>query len=105
VSLYTVSRELGHGSKEMVRQVYAHLGDFRHRSEVVGYRLEQHLKPLGDRLQRLGLSGPSVYRERYCRGAALRNDFPRRARSHSGGRSSRERATGLEPATSSLGSD
>ena len=35
VSLYTVSRELGHGSEEMVRRVYAHLGDVRHRSKVV----------------------------------------------------------------------
>jgi hypothetical protein len=26
VSLYTVSRELGHGSGDMVRRVYAHLG-------------------------------------------------------------------------------
>jgi integrase len=33
VSLYTVSRELGHGSEDMVRRVYAHLGSVRHRSE------------------------------------------------------------------------
>jgi hypothetical protein len=37
VRLYTVSRELGHGSEEMVRRVYAHLGDVRHRSEVVEF--------------------------------------------------------------------
>nr|MBA2302182.1 site-specific integrase [Acidobacteriota bacterium] len=42
VSLYTVSRELGHGSEEMVRRVYSHLGEVRHRSDVVEYRLEQH---------------------------------------------------------------
>ena len=60
VSLYTVSRELGHGSEEMVRHVYAHLGDVRHRSEVVEYRVEQHLDRLGDRLQRLRLARPSV---------------------------------------------
>jgi hypothetical protein len=62
VSLYTVSRELGHGSEDMVRRVYAHLGDVRHRSEVVEFRVEQHLDRLGDRLQRLGLVGPSVTR-------------------------------------------
>jgi hypothetical protein len=55
-----VSRELGHGPEEMVRRVYSHLGDVRHRSEVVEYRVEQHLERLGDRLERLGLSGPSV---------------------------------------------
>jgi integrase len=53
VSLYTVSRELGHGSEEMVRRVYAHLGSVRHRSEVVEYRVEQHFDRLGDQLIRL----------------------------------------------------
>jgi Phage integrase family len=60
VSLYTVSRELGHGSEDMVRRVYSHLGEVRHRSEVVEFRVEQHLERLGDRLQRLGLRGPFV---------------------------------------------
>ena len=60
VGLYTVSRKLGHGSEEMVRRVYSHLGDVRHRSEVVEYRVEQHLERLGDRLQRLGRRKPSV---------------------------------------------
>jgi hypothetical protein len=55
VSLYTVSRELGHGSEDMVRRVYSHLGTFRHRSEVVEYRVEQHFERLGDQLIRLGL--------------------------------------------------
>jgi hypothetical protein len=54
VSLYTVSRELGHGSEDMVRRVYAHLGSVRHRSEVVEYRVEQHFERLGDQLVRLG---------------------------------------------------
>jgi integrase len=54
VSLYTVSRELGHGSEEMVRRVYSHLGSVRHRSEVVEYRVEQHYDRLGDQLIRLG---------------------------------------------------
>lgn len=37
VSIYTVARELGHGSEELVKQVYGHLGTHRHRSEVVEY--------------------------------------------------------------------
>jgi integrase len=42
VSFYTVSRELGHGSGEMVRRVYSHLGMVRHRAEGVEYWVEQH---------------------------------------------------------------
>jgi len=53
VSLYTVSRELGHGSEEMVRRVYSHLGSVRHRSEAVEFRVEQHFERLGDQLIRL----------------------------------------------------
>jgi hypothetical protein len=41
----------------MVKRIYAHLGDVRHRAEVVEYRVEQHLERLGDRLQRLELAG------------------------------------------------
>ena len=63
VSLYTVSRELGHGSEEMCRRVYAHLGTVRHRSEVVEYRLEQHLEALKDRLGALGCVTRNVTRE------------------------------------------
>ncbi len=55
VSLFTDCRELRHGSEEMVRRVYAHLGSVRHRAEVVEYRIEQHLGVLGERLQKLGL--------------------------------------------------
>ncbi|MBA3497079.1 MAG: hypothetical protein H0T86_08240 [Gemmatimonadales bacterium] len=47
VSPFTVSRELGHGSRAMVEEVYAHLGTMRHRSEVVEYRIEQHTAALG----------------------------------------------------------
>ncbi len=50
VSIYTVSRELGHTSPAMVQRVYAHLGTIRHRAEVVEYRVEQHAGALGDRL-------------------------------------------------------
>lgn len=54
VSVYTVARELGHGRRALVNQIYGHLGNVRHRSETVEYRIEQHLDLLGDRLQRLG---------------------------------------------------
>ncbi len=53
VSIYTVSRELGHTSPAMVQRVYAHLGTVRHRSEVVEYRVEQHRTVLGERLEAL----------------------------------------------------
>jgi hypothetical protein len=62
VSLYTVTRESGHGSEDMVRRVYAHIGGVRHRAEVVEFRVEQHVELLGDRLPRLGLPMPSVTR-------------------------------------------
>ena len=54
VSIYTVARELGHQSDEMVKRIYAHLGATRHRSDVVEYRVANHLEQLGDRLRRLG---------------------------------------------------
>ena len=38
-----------------MRTVYAHLGEVRHRSEVVEYRVAQHLEQIGDRLQKLGI--------------------------------------------------
>ena len=37
-----------------MRRVYAHLGTVRHRSEVVEFRLEQHLEALKDRLGKVG---------------------------------------------------
>jgi hypothetical protein len=46
VSLYVVSRELGHGPEEMLRRVYSHLGRMRHRSEGVAYRVDQHFERL-----------------------------------------------------------
>jgi hypothetical protein len=72
VSLYTVSRELGHGSEEMVRRVYAHLGTVRHGSEVVEFRIEQHEKALKDRLGALGFVTRNVTRE----GQAEENETP-----------------------------
>ena len=43
VSPYTVAKELGHGGDSMVKRVYGHLGAIRHRSEVVEYRVENHV--------------------------------------------------------------
>lgn len=57
VSIYTVSRELGHSSPAMVQRVYAHLGTVRHRSEAVEYRVEQHAGCLGERLTALNRRG------------------------------------------------
>ncbi len=100
VSLYTVARELGHGSEEMVRRVYAHLGTIRHRSEVVEFRIEQHLEALKDRLGRVGF----VTRNAFYRGAGKggkRN--PREHRSAIGGRPSGVGPARLERATSCSG--
>ena len=53
VSPFTVGKELGHGGTSMVERVYSHLGQVRHRSEVVEYRLEHHREALGKRLTKL----------------------------------------------------
>lgn len=53
VSIYTVSRELGHGGESLVKRVYGHLGEVRHRSEVVEYRVEQHEQRLERKLRLL----------------------------------------------------
>lgn len=53
VSQWTAEQELGHGSGDMIRSVYGHLGTMRHRSEEVEYRVEQHGAVLGDRLTAL----------------------------------------------------
>lgn len=59
VSPYTVSRELGHGSRDMVERVYSHLGEFRCRSEVVEYKVEA-FPQLGERLAEHGFVTPMV---------------------------------------------
>jgi integrase len=53
VSLFTVARELGHGGEAMVRRVYGHLGQVRHRAEVVEYRIEAFEDKLKGRLAAL----------------------------------------------------
>ena len=50
VSVFTVARELGHGGDSLVKRIYGHLGDVRHRSEAVEYRIEQHAEALAERL-------------------------------------------------------
>jgi integrase len=57
VSTYTVAREMGHGGEAMVRRVYGHLGQVRHRSETVEYRIEQHATKLKGRLEGLARGG------------------------------------------------
>lgn len=56
VSVYTVGKELGHGRYALVKRVYGHLGEVRHRAEVVEYRVEQHAAKLGDRLAKVAAS-------------------------------------------------
>jgi integrase len=60
VSVYTVAKELGHGGEAMVRGVYGHLGDVRHRAAVVEYRVEQHAATLKDRLAALRAADPET---------------------------------------------
>jgi len=50
VSLYTVSRELGHESEDMVRRVYARLGKVRHRVEAPEFRPDQWFVESGGQL-------------------------------------------------------
>ncbi len=54
VSAYSVGRELGHGGDALVRRIYGHLGDIRHRAEVVEYRVEQFSSELEERLAAMG---------------------------------------------------
>lgn len=53
VSLFTVAKELGHGGEAMVRRVYGHLGQVRHRAEDLEYRIEAFEDKLKGRLAAL----------------------------------------------------
>ena len=53
VSPWVVSREMGHGGRSLVDRVYGHLGDVRHRSETVEFRVEQHREQLAERAQKV----------------------------------------------------
>lgn len=57
VSPYQVSKELGHGGDQLVRRVYGHLGEVRHRSEELEYRTEQHQDAARERLELLRSGG------------------------------------------------
>jgi integrase len=57
VALWTVAKELGHTGPAMIERTYGHLGEVRHRSDVVEYRVEQHAAKLGDRLHFAVTSG------------------------------------------------
>ncbi len=50
VSTWTVAREVGHNSTDMIDRVNGHLGMVRHRSKNVEYRVSQHKKALRERL-------------------------------------------------------
>lgn len=53
VAKYTVAQELGHGGDDLVKRVYGHLGQIRHRAAVVEYRVEQWAAELGPQLDAL----------------------------------------------------
>lgn len=51
VAVWTVAKELGHESTDMIERVYGHLGTVRHRAKAVEYRVRQHRRALKGRLQ------------------------------------------------------
>ena len=53
MAAWTVAKELGHTGTAMIEKTYGHLGEVRHRADVVEYRVEQHAAKLGDRLSRM----------------------------------------------------
>jgi len=60
VAAWTVAREVGHSSTAMIEKTYGHLGQARHRAEVVEYRVEQHAATLEDRLAAIRASAQSA---------------------------------------------
>lgn len=59
ISPYTVAKWMGHGGRSLVDRVYGHLGEVRHRTEAVEYRVDTHRRQLGDRLTTLRASSAS----------------------------------------------
>ena len=55
ISVYQVSREVGHSSEDLARRIYRHVAATPHRSDYVEYQLEQHLEKLESRFRDLGL--------------------------------------------------
>ena len=54
ISVYTVSRWMGHGGTALVNRTYSHLGTVRHPAKVLEYRAEQHAAIFGDPLEVVG---------------------------------------------------
>ncbi len=55
VSIFTVGRELSHGSEALVKRIYGHFGTVRHRGKVVEYRVQLHKRVLKEQLAALRL--------------------------------------------------
>lgn len=53
VSIYAVAREVGHAGPDMIEAIYGHVGQVRHRSDVVEFRLDQHATAVKERFGRL----------------------------------------------------
>lgn len=77
VSPWTVGRELGHDGHSLVNRVYGHLGDIRHRSEQIEYRVDHFHDILGHRLAALNawLERPTI-----CQGRSAATGKPCRVR-------------------------
>jgi len=52
IAVYTVARELGHASTEMLERIYAHVGVERRRSKVVEFRIA-HYKSITEQVKEL----------------------------------------------------
>jgi hypothetical protein len=50
VSRFQVQKEMGHGGAQLVDRIYGHAQQLPYRSDAVEFRVEKHLKELGDRL-------------------------------------------------------
>jgi integrase len=53
IAKYTVQREMGHSNTDTLDRIYAHLGQVRHRSELLEFRVEHYEKQIGKRLKAL----------------------------------------------------
>jgi len=60
VSPWAVAKEMGHGGRDLVDRVYGHLGEVRHRTDVVEYRANQHQEFIKVRLEGAKTEGQEV---------------------------------------------
>jgi hypothetical protein len=67
VSTWTVAREVGHSSTKMIEATYGHLGEVRHRADVVEYRIEQHAAKLGNRAKMFAVAGANIAGNETCK--------------------------------------